>query len=71
MRRSFAESRPADTAVAWKRAKLAGRKFAHLPTTAERIERAIDADVEWLEAHPSRKSIAASRQAKKTGKNEK
>ena len=29
------------------------------------IQRAIDADVEWLKAHPSRKSIAASRQAKK------
>jgi hypothetical protein len=32
----------------------------------ERLQRAIEADVEWLEAHPTRKSIAASRQGKKS-----
>jgi hypothetical protein len=32
----------------------------------ERLQRAIEADIEWLEAHPTRKSIAASRQGKKS-----
>ena len=34
---------------------------------SERLERAIEADVEWLKNHPSRKSIAATRQAEKGG----
>jgi hypothetical protein len=32
----------------------------------ERLQHAIEADIEWLEAHPTRKSIAASRPQGKT-----
>jgi hypothetical protein len=46
---------PDGGAVAWKRAKLAGRDFSHLPTKAERIERAIADDVAFLAAHPARR----------------
>jgi hypothetical protein len=51
--------------VQWKRIQLrAGQhKFTDVPES--KLQRAIDADVAWLAAHPSRKSIAASRQAKK------
>src|SRR4051794_25189291 len=41
-------------AITWKRAKLAGRDFSHLPTKAERIEQAIADDVAFLAAHPTR-----------------
>ena len=61
---------PDQNAVNWKRAQLAGRNAdANFGNDAhrERLQRAIDADVEWLKAHPSRKSIAASRQAMKGG----
>ena len=47
---------PDGGAVAWKRAQLAGRDYSHLPTTAERIERAIADDVAFLAAHPTRRS---------------
>jgi len=40
-------------AIIWKRAKLASREFAQLPTNAKRIERAIADDVAWL-AHPTK-----------------
>ena len=56
---------PDVAAVLWKRAKLRAEDWRHTDVKPERLQRAIDADVEWLEAHPSRKSIAASRQAKK------
>ena len=41
-------------AITWKRAKLAGRGFSHLPITRERVERAIADDVAFLAAHPTR-----------------
>jgi hypothetical protein len=43
-------------AINWKRAKLASRDFAHLPTKVERIERAIAEDMEWLAAHPTKRT---------------
>jgi hypothetical protein len=43
-------------AVAWKRAKLASESWEYCDVKPERLQRAIDADVEWLAAHPSRKS---------------
>jgi hypothetical protein len=46
---------PDGGAVAWKRAKLQGRDFAHLPVKAERIERVIADDVAFLSAHPTRR----------------
>jgi hypothetical protein len=45
---------PDGAAVTWKRAKLAGRGFSHLPTKAERIERVIADDLAFLAAHPIR-----------------
>jgi hypothetical protein len=57
---------PDQNAVNWKLAKLRGRNDYDLKgAKPERLQRAIDADVEWLKSHPSRKSIAATRQAKK------
>ncbi|WP_426442219.1 hypothetical protein [Bradyrhizobium genosp. P] len=56
---------PDGLAVAWKRARLASSDFAYLPTKAERIERVIADDVAFLQAHPTRRSIAASRQSSK------
>jgi hypothetical protein len=43
-------------AITWKRAKLASRDFAHLPTKVERIERAIADDEAWLAAHPTKRT---------------
>ena len=43
--------------------QMRGRQLRHTGVKPERLQYAIDADVEWLEAHPTRKSIAASRQA--------
>jgi hypothetical protein len=43
-------------AINWKRAKLASRDFASLPTKPERIERAIADDEAWLAAHPTRRT---------------
>jgi hypothetical protein len=54
---------PDVAAVNWKRAQLRAENYVYTDAKPERLQRAIDADVEWLEAHPSRKSVAASRQA--------
>ncbi len=43
-------------AINWKRAKLASRDFAQLPTKVERIERVIADDVAWLAAHPTKRT---------------
>jgi hypothetical protein len=53
-------------AVAWKRAQMRAENYLYSGVKPERLQCAIDADVEWLEAHPSKKSIAASLQAKKS-----
>jgi hypothetical protein len=50
-------------AVTWKRAKLKSDEFEQLPIKAPRVEQAIADDVAFLEAHPTRRSINASRQA--------
>lgn len=57
---------PDAAAVLWKRTQLGAGQHRYTDVKLERLQRAIDADVEWLKAHPSRKSIAASRQVKKT-----
>ena len=41
--------------VTWKRAQLKAEHHKHTDLKAERIERAIDDDVEFLKAHPSRR----------------
>jgi len=56
---------PDIAAVAWKHVQLRAEECL-TDVKLERLQRAIDFDVEWLKAHPSRKSIAASRQARKT-----
>lgn len=56
---------PDVAAVNWKRTQMKAEQYRHIGVKPERLQRAIDADIEWLEAHPSRKSIATSRQAKK------
>jgi hypothetical protein len=50
-------------AVTWKRTQLAGEQYVHVGVKRERIKLAIAADAEWLAAHPTRRSIAASRQS--------
>jgi hypothetical protein len=55
---------PDQGAVAWKRAKLGAEQWKYTGAKRERLERAIEADVEWLAAHPTRKSIAAKRPAR-------
>ena len=52
--------------VNWKRVQLQAENYRYTDVKPERLQRAIEADVEWLEAHPTRKSIAASRQGKKS-----
>jgi hypothetical protein len=52
-------------AVAWKRAQLRAENYRYSGVKPERIERAIADDVAFLEAHPTRRSIAASRQSSK------
>jgi hypothetical protein len=52
-------------AVAWKRAKLANEHWEYCDVKPERLQRAIDADAEWLATHPSRKSTNATRQAQR------
>jgi hypothetical protein len=54
---------PDVAAVAWKRAQLRAEQYRYTDVKPERLQHAIDADVEWLAAHPSKKSIAASRQS--------
>jgi hypothetical protein len=56
---------PDVAAIAWKRAQLRAENYRYSGVKPERLQSAIDADVEWLEAHPTRKSIAASRQSTK------
>jgi hypothetical protein len=53
-------------AVNWKRAQLQAENYRYTDVKPERLQHAIEADIEWLEAHPTRKSIAASRQGKKS-----
>jgi hypothetical protein len=55
---------PNVAAVNWKRIQLRDNQYRYVDVKPERLQRAIDADIAWLEAHPSRKSIAAARQAK-------
>jgi len=57
---------PDVTAVMWKRTQMR-KEHRFTDVKPERLQRAIDANVEWLKAHPSRKSIAASLQAKRRG----
>lgn len=47
---------PDGRAIAWKRAKLAGGDFKHLPVSRERVKQAIADDVAFLAAHPVRQS---------------
>jgi hypothetical protein len=59
---------PDQNAVNWKLAKVRGKHSTfNFPSDVDskRLQRAIEADVEWLKNHPSRKSIAATRQAEK------
>ena len=56
---------PDVSAVIWKRTQLAGEQYAYVGVKRERIERAIADDVAFLEAHPTRRSIAGSRQSSK------
>jgi len=57
---------PDVAAVNWKRAQLQAENYRYSGAKPERLQRAIEADVEWLEAHPTRKLIAATRQGKKS-----
>jgi hypothetical protein len=52
-------------AVTWKKAALQGGQHRHTDVKPERLERAIADDVAFLDAHPTRRSIAASRQSSK------
>lgn len=54
-------------AVNWKRAHLRAGDPAFHTLKDGQLQRAIDAAAEWLKAHPTRKSIAASRQSPKNG----
>jgi hypothetical protein len=40
--------------VRWKRMQLIAKNYEYTGLSPERIEQAIDADVEWLNAHPVR-----------------
>jgi hypothetical protein len=49
-------------AVTWKRAQLRAGNYEHIAgMSRQRIERAIEADAAWLAAHPSKRSMAATR----------
>ena len=54
--------------VNWKRSQLRAGQYRYFAekVKSERLQHAIEADIEWLEAHPTRKSVAASRQGKKS-----
>jgi hypothetical protein len=56
---------PDQGAVNWKKAQLRAGQHRYVGVKDAKLQRAIDGDVEWLNAHPTRKSIAATRQAKK------
>jgi hypothetical protein len=57
---------PDVAAIAWKRAQIRAENFRYADVKPERLQHAIDADVEWLKAHPTKKSIAASLRAEKS-----
>ena len=40
--------------VRWKRMQLIAKNYEYTGLSPERIEQAIEADVEWLNAHPVR-----------------
>jgi hypothetical protein len=56
---------PDGAAVAWKRAKLVGRDFSHLPTKAERVEQVIADDVAFLAASPVRRTHSSEAMARR------
>ena len=56
---------PDVAAITWKRGKPRDAQYTYAGLTEERVQRAIDADDAWLKAHPTRKSLAASRQSSK------
>lgn len=49
--------------MAWKLRTYAGGEHIYANIDPKRIEQAIAQDSEWLDAHPTRKSIAATRRA--------
>lgn len=55
---------PDQNSVTWKRAQLRGGQHRHVGVKDETLQRAIDADVKWLAAHPSKKSVAMSSERK-------
>jgi hypothetical protein len=56
---------PYVAAVTWKRTQLRDRQWRFTRVTDKMVMRAIKEDGAWLAAHPTRKSVAASRQTKK------
>jgi hypothetical protein len=60
---------PDVTAVNWKRAQFRAENFLYTNVKPERLQRAIDADVEWLAAHPSKKSKPMTTEAKEQRRN--
>jgi hypothetical protein len=59
-REAAAYARARIAAITWKRAKLAGRDFSHLPVTRERAEHATADDVAFLSAHLTRTKRGSS-----------
>jgi hypothetical protein len=55
---------PDQAAVNWKRVQMRGGQYRYVGVKAEKLQRAIDADVEWLIAHPARKSVPMSDERK-------
>ncbi len=51
-------------AVRWKQGKLVGDDIRRTDANLEKLRRAIAADLEWLAAHPTRKSKPMSAEAK-------
>jgi hypothetical protein len=49
--------------VTWKRAQLKAENYKYTELTAVRIERAIADDVEFLKAHPTRRSLGSNSDA--------
>jgi hypothetical protein len=56
---------PDANSVKWKQAVLDSGDLENAEVKTERVERAIADDIAFLEAHPTRRSIAASRQSSK------
>jgi hypothetical protein len=46
---------PDASAVAWKRSQLRQEQWRYVITSSEKLERAIAADVQWLQDHPTRR----------------